>query len=71
MQEVRHAPVSQREAILAHLKRGWRITPKEALDETQDQFEIILKQNYYLPYQGQSYDDNVDKTIQLIKALSP
>ncbi len=47
------------------------LTPKEALDETQDQFEIILKQNYYLPYKGQSYDDNVDKAIQLIKELSP
>ncbi len=52
-------------AIAGHL------TAKESLDEAQAQFEIILKQNYYLPYKGKSYDDNVDKAIQLIKELTP
>ncbi|KPJ87997.1 MAG: hypothetical protein AMS17_06870 [Spirochaetes bacterium DG_61] len=48
-----------------------QLTPKQTLHEAQSQFEIIMKQNYYLPYKGQSYDDNVEKAKQLIKELSP
>jgi len=46
-------------------------TPEQAMTDAQSQFELILKQNYYLPYKGLSYDDTLDKTIALIKKLSP
>ncbi len=46
-------------------------TPEEALKEVQSQFELALKQNLYLPYVGESYDDTLANTVKLIKELSP
>ena len=48
-----------------------QLTPEEAMKQAQEQFEIILKQNYYLPFKGKSYDDTPDKIAQLMKELSP
>jgi multiple sugar transport system substrate-binding protein len=48
-----------------------QLTASDAMKEAQQQFEIILKQNYYLPFQGKSYDDSVQKAVELIKTLSP
>ena len=46
-------------------------TPEEALKEVQSQFELALKQNFFLPYVGESYDDTLANTEKLIKELSP
>jgi multiple sugar transport system substrate-binding protein len=46
-------------------------TPKQALDDVQQEFELALKQNFFIPYSGQSYDDTLDNTKALIKKLSP
>jgi len=46
-------------------------TPEQAMADAQAQWEVIMKQNFYLPYVGLSYDDTLDKTIDLIKELSP
>jgi multiple sugar transport system substrate-binding protein len=46
-------------------------TPEEALKEVQSQFELALKQNFFLPYVGESYDDTLANTVKLIKELSP
>ena len=46
-------------------------TPEEALKEVQSQFELTLKQNFFLPYVGESYDDTLANTVKLIKELSP
>lgn len=46
-------------------------TPKQALDDVQQSFELALKQNFFIPFSGESYDDTLAKTEQLIKELSP
>lgn len=46
-------------------------SPEEALKEAQTQFELALKQNFYLPYKGESYDDTLESTKKLISRLSP
>jgi hypothetical protein len=48
-----------------------QLTPEQSAKEAQEQFEIILKQNYYLPFMGKSYDDTPDRAVELIKELSP
>jgi multiple sugar transport system substrate-binding protein len=47
------------------------VTPEQAMEEAQVQFETILKQNFYLPYPMEGYNDTLEKTIGLIKTLSP
>jgi multiple sugar transport system substrate-binding protein len=44
---------------------------KDALNEVQQQFELALKQNFFLPYPGESYDDTLANTEKLLKELSP
>ncbi len=46
-------------------------TPQQALDDVQQSFELALKQNFFIPFSGESYDDTLAKTKQLIKELSP
>jgi hypothetical protein len=46
-------------------------TPQQALDDVQQSFELALKQNFYIPFSGDSFDDTLDGTKKLIKELSP
>ena len=47
------------------------VTPEQAMEDAQIQFETILKQNFYLPYPMEGYNDTKEKTIELIESLSP
>jgi len=42
-----------------------------ALADAESQWELILKQNFYIPYKAVSYDDTLENTLKLIKELSP
>jgi len=46
-------------------------TPEMALADAQSQFELALKQNFYLPFKMTSYDDTLEKITELIGKLSP
>jgi len=46
-------------------------TPEEALKDVQQQFELTLKQNFFIPFAGESYNDTLENTKKLIKELSP
>jgi multiple sugar transport system substrate-binding protein len=45
--------------------------PQQALDDVQQSFELALKQNFFIPFSGDSYDDTLEGTKKLIKELSP
>ena len=47
------------------------VTPEQAMEEAQVQFETILKQNFYHPYPMEGYNDTLEKAVELIEALSP
>jgi multiple sugar transport system substrate-binding protein len=46
-------------------------TPEEAMKDVQTQWEVILKQNLYIPYVAESYNDIIENTLSLISELSP
>jgi len=46
-------------------------SPEAALADAESQFKLVLKQNFYIPYEVASYDDTLENTIKLIKELSP
>jgi multiple sugar transport system substrate-binding protein len=46
------------------------LSPKEALAETKSLFENVLKGNFLLPYKLESFNDTLDATKALMKALA-
>jgi multiple sugar transport system substrate-binding protein len=46
-------------------------TPETALADAKSQFELALKQNFYLPFKMTSYDDTLERVTELIAKLSP
>lgn len=56
----------QLNSALAGLK-----SPEVALADAEAQFNLILKQNFYLPYGAASYDDTLESVEKLIQELSP
>ncbi len=50
---------------------GGMATPEIGLNDVQSQFELALKQNSLIPYQGESYDDTMENLVKLIEELSP
>jgi len=57
--------------LLLNTTLSGQITPEKAMADAQSQFENVLKQNNFLPYEGESYDQTLEKTIKLIEELSP
>jgi multiple sugar transport system substrate-binding protein len=46
------------------------LTPEQALKETSLFFQTILKGNFLIPYQQESYDDTLDATKALMVSLA-
>jgi len=45
-------------------------TPEEALAATDTLWTNVLKGNFMIPYQGESYDDTMENTLALIESLT-
>ncbi len=44
--------------------------PEAALADVESQWDTILKQNFFIPYRGESYDHTIENTQKLINELS-